>query len=121
MGCVDSLSIVTFFAIAKRMIGDGKQVAMEAVNVLACIGGTTIFEGLRKGLEILKQRRFKNPSHMSKESSVIAMPSPMYPSTSSSPFVSSSSSVSSSTSAVCVPIFPMLRANRGRELFSNQF
>ena len=36
MGCVDSLSIVTFFAIAKRMIGDGKQVAMEVVNALAC-------------------------------------------------------------------------------------
>ena len=37
MGCVDSLSIVTFFAIAKRMIGDGKQVAMEVVNALACM------------------------------------------------------------------------------------
>ena len=73
MGCVDSLSIVTFFAIAKRMIGDGKQVAMEVVNALACTGGTAIAEGLRKGSEILKQRRFKNPSHMSKESSVVAM------------------------------------------------
>ena len=50
LGCVDRLSIVTFFAIARRvmavgrMIGDGKPGAMEVVHALACSGETAISE-----------------------------------------------------------------------------
>ncbi|XP_027343689.1 E3 ubiquitin-protein ligase WAV3-like isoform X2 [Abrus precatorius] len=63
----DRLSIVAFSSTArrvfplKRMTDAGRQQALEAINSLIPCGGTSIGEGLMKGVKVFDDRRWKNP------------------------------------------------------------
>ncbi|KAJ7537451.1 hypothetical protein O6H91_11G006200 [Diphasiastrum complanatum] len=63
----DRLSVVAFSSTAKRvlplrrMVEEGKQSALRAIDGLISIGGTNIAEGLRKGAKVLEDRRVRNP------------------------------------------------------------
>lgn len=67
LGSSDRLSIVAFASKAwrviplRRMTEEGRRAALEALDTLACTGGTSIADGLRKGTAILQQRRQSNP------------------------------------------------------------
>ncbi|XP_031502920.1 E3 ubiquitin-protein ligase WAV3-like [Nymphaea colorata] len=67
LGPSDRLSVVAFSSTARRlfhlrrMTDSGRQLALQAVNSLTSSGGTNIAEGLRKGSNILEDRREKNP------------------------------------------------------------
>lgn len=63
----DRLSVVVFSSTARRlfplrcMVEEGRQQALQAVDLLASNGGTNISEGLRKGAKVLEDRRVRNP------------------------------------------------------------
>lgn len=63
----DRLSIIAFSSTARRifplrrMNAAGRQQALHAVNSLAPNGGTNIAEGLKKGVKVFIDRRWKNP------------------------------------------------------------
>ncbi|XP_024532040.1 uncharacterized protein LOC112346725 [Selaginella moellendorffii] len=63
----DRLSVIAFSSTAKRlfplrrMVEDGKQLALRAIDALVSTGGTNIAEGLKKGAKILDDRRERNP------------------------------------------------------------
>lgn len=63
----DRLSIIVFSSTARRifplrrMNDDGRQQALRAVNALVPNGGTDIAEGLKKGVKVFVDRRWKNP------------------------------------------------------------
>ncbi|KAJ7568398.1 hypothetical protein O6H91_01G031100 [Diphasiastrum complanatum] len=63
----DRLSVVAFSSSAKRlfplrrMVEDGRQAALRAIESLVSTGGTNIAEGLRKGAKILEDRHEHNP------------------------------------------------------------
>ncbi|KAJ1409230.1 Zinc finger, RING-type [Sesbania bispinosa] len=63
----DRLSIIAFSSTARRifplqrMTDAGRQQALQAVNSLVPNGGTNIAEGLRKGVKVFVDRRWKNP------------------------------------------------------------
>ncbi|EYU39684.1 hypothetical protein ABFS82_06G182100 [Erythranthe guttata] len=67
LGSRDRLSVVSFSDHAKRifrlrgMTESGKRDAKFAVDTLWAIGGTNIVEGLKKGVRVLGERRYKNP------------------------------------------------------------
>lgn len=67
LGPNDRLSVVAFSSNARRLFplrrmnDDGRQEALLVVNNLTSNGGTNIAEGLKKGVRILTERRFKNP------------------------------------------------------------
>lgn len=67
LGSSDRLSIVAFSSAARRvfplrrMTDRGREDAVLAVNSLLSNGGTDIVEGLKKGVRVLKGRRYKNP------------------------------------------------------------
>ncbi|CAN0898888.1 E3 ubiquitin-protein ligase WAV3 [Linum grandiflorum] len=67
LGPSDRLSVVSFSSSAHRlfplrcMTETGKQEALQAVNSLTSNGGTNIAEGLKKGLKVLLDRKWKNP------------------------------------------------------------
>ncbi|GLJ16782.1 hypothetical protein SUGI_0289020 [Cryptomeria japonica] len=62
----DRLAIVVFSSTAKRlfplrhMTQEGRQQALQAVDLLVSTGGTNIAEGLRKGSKVLEDRRERN-------------------------------------------------------------
>ncbi|CAK9220495.1 unnamed protein product, partial [Sphagnum troendelagicum] len=64
---VDRLSVVVFSSTAKRlfplrrMVQDGRQSALRAIEALVSTGGTNIAEGLRKGAKVLEDRQMHNP------------------------------------------------------------
>eukprot|EP01018_Ginkgo_biloba_P023863 Gb_15784 [translate_table: standard] len=63
----DRLSVVVFSSTARRlfplrrMVEEGRQQALQAVDLLVSTGGTNIVEGLRKGAKVLEDRREHNP------------------------------------------------------------
>ncbi|KAJ7557848.1 hypothetical protein O6H91_04G012300 [Diphasiastrum complanatum] len=63
----DRLSVIAFSSTAKRlfplrrMVPEGRQAALQAIDALISTGGTNIGEGLRKGSKVLKDRREHNP------------------------------------------------------------
>eukprot|EP00249_Psilotum_nudum_P011157 c22998_g1_i1 orf=264-2606(+) len=63
----DRLSIVAFSSSAtrilplRRMVEEGRQQALLAIDALVCTGGTNIAEGIRKGAKILEDRCERNP------------------------------------------------------------
>jgi len=63
----DRLSIIVFSSTARRifplrrMNDAGRQQALRAVNALVPNGGTNIAEGLKKGVKVFVDRRWKNP------------------------------------------------------------
>lgn len=63
----DRLSVVAFSSTARRlfplrcMVEEGRQQALQAVDLLVSSGGTNISEGLRKGAKVLEDRRMRNP------------------------------------------------------------
>lgn len=67
LGVSDRLSIVSFSDQARRMLPlrrmteDGREDAKRAVDSLIACGGTNIVEGLKKGAQVLGDRRHKNP------------------------------------------------------------
>ncbi|KAL7109672.1 hypothetical protein ACP275_06G189000 [Erythranthe tilingii] len=67
LGPSDRLSIVSFSTQARRifrltrMTETGRYDAKLAVDSLSVDGGTNIVEGLRKGSQVLGERRYKNP------------------------------------------------------------
>ncbi|KAL6206338.1 hypothetical protein ACLB2K_023586 [Fragaria x ananassa] len=67
MGSSDRLSIVSFSNNSRivlplrRMTVDGRESAFEAVESLVAGGGTDIAEALKKGAQILEDRRQRNP------------------------------------------------------------
>eukprot|EP00249_Psilotum_nudum_P011158 c22998_g2_i1 orf=358-2715(+) len=67
LSSADRLSIVAFSSSAKRilplrrMVEEGRQHALLAVDALVCTGGTNIAEGLRKGAKVLEDRCERNP------------------------------------------------------------
>lgn len=67
LGPSDRLSLVAFASQAwriiplRRMTEEGRRAALEALDTLACTGGTSIADGLRKGTAVLQQRRKSNP------------------------------------------------------------
>ncbi|KAM5587251.1 E3 ubiquitin-protein ligase WAV3 [Rosa sericea] len=67
MGSSDRLSIVSFSTNSRRVLPlrrmtvDGRESAIEAVESLVAGGGTDIAEGLKKGTQVLEDRRQRNP------------------------------------------------------------
>ncbi|CAL2252631.1 unnamed protein product [Prunus armeniaca] len=67
LGPYDRLSIVSFSTIPKRvfplrrMTVDGRESAILAVESLRANGGTDIVGGLNKGVQVLEERRERNP------------------------------------------------------------
>lgn len=67
MGPSDRISIVSFSTQARRilplrrMTENGRESAKRAVNSLMASGSTNIVEGLKKGAQVLEERREKNP------------------------------------------------------------
>lgn len=67
LGVSDRLSIVSFSDRATRMLplrrmtDSGREVAKRAVDSLLANGGTNIIDGLKKGAQVLDERRHKNP------------------------------------------------------------
>ncbi|KAL2525916.1 Zinc finger (C3HC4-type RING finger) family protein [Abeliophyllum distichum] len=67
LGPPDRLSIVCFSSDAqrifplRRMTDNGREDAKSAVDSLAAIGSTNIVEGLKKGVQVLEERRQQNP------------------------------------------------------------
>ncbi|KAL3838252.1 hypothetical protein ACJIZ3_022843 [Penstemon smallii] len=67
LGSLDRISLVSFASHAsrilslRRMTEHGREDAKRAVNFLAASGSTNIVEGLKKGVQVLEERRYKNP------------------------------------------------------------
>ncbi|KAK7324928.1 hypothetical protein VNO77_28880 [Canavalia gladiata] len=67
LSSLDRLSVVAFSSTARRvfplrrMTDAGKEQALQAVNSLVSGGGTSIGEGLKKGVKVFAERRWKNP------------------------------------------------------------
>lgn len=67
LGPSDRLSVIAFSSTARRlfplcrMTETGRQQALHAVNTLVSSGGTNIAEGLRKGAQVIEERKEKNP------------------------------------------------------------
>ncbi|BBN14069.1 Ca-activated chloride channel homolog [Marchantia polymorpha subsp. ruderalis] len=63
----DRLSVVAFSSSARRlfplrrMVEEGRQLALRCVDSLVSTGGTNIADGLRKGAKVLEDRRMRNP------------------------------------------------------------
>lgn len=63
----DRLSVVVFSSNARRifplrrMVEEGRQQSLQAIDALMSTGGTNIAEGLRKGAKVLEDRRERNP------------------------------------------------------------
>ncbi|KAJ6414949.1 hypothetical protein OIU84_003870 [Salix udensis] len=66
LGPSDRLSIVTFSSSARRMLplrrmsGSGRDDATSVVDSISAIGGTNIVAGLKKGVQVLEERRQHN-------------------------------------------------------------
>ncbi|KAJ8751307.1 hypothetical protein K2173_016489 [Erythroxylum novogranatense] len=67
LGPSDRLSVISFSSTARRlfplrhMTENGRQEALQSVNSLISIGGTNIAEGLRKGAQVIMERKLKSP------------------------------------------------------------
>ncbi|KAF5179107.1 E3 ubiquitin-protein ligase wav3 [Thalictrum thalictroides] len=67
LGPADRLSIIAFSSRARRifplrrMSDAGHESAALAINSLVSSGGTNIVEGLKKGVQVLEERRERNP------------------------------------------------------------
>ncbi|XP_051120077.1 E3 ubiquitin-protein ligase WAV3-like [Andrographis paniculata] len=67
LGPSDRLSVVSFSSRATRMLRlrrmseSGREEAKRAVNSLIADGGTNIVDGLKKGVQVLEERREMNP------------------------------------------------------------
>ncbi|GAB4840788.1 hypothetical protein Ancab_021550 [Ancistrocladus abbreviatus] len=67
LGPSDRLSLVTFSSTARRifplrrMTDAGREDAIIAINSLSAGGGTSIVQGLKKGVQVLEDRRESNP------------------------------------------------------------
>ncbi|XP_052186557.1 E3 ubiquitin-protein ligase WAV3-like isoform X2 [Diospyros lotus] len=67
LGPSDRLSVIAFSSIARRlfplrrMTDTGRLEALQAVNSLISNGGTNIAEGLKKGVRVMTDRKWKNP------------------------------------------------------------
>ncbi|MCL7026865.1 hypothetical protein MKW94_018391 [Papaver nudicaule] len=67
LGPFDRLSVITISSNARRlfplflMTDSGKQHALQAVNSLFAGGETNILEGLKKGAQVIEDRKHKNP------------------------------------------------------------
>ncbi|KAI3913808.1 hypothetical protein MKW92_051313 [Papaver armeniacum] len=67
LGPFDRLSVITFSSSARRLFplllmnDSGKQHALQAVNCLFAGGETNILEGLKKGAQVIEDRRHRNP------------------------------------------------------------
>ncbi|GAB4829581.1 hypothetical protein Ancab_019249 [Ancistrocladus abbreviatus] len=67
LGPSDRLSIVTFSSTAqrifplRRMTDGGREDAILAINSLSASGGTSIVQGLKKGVQVLEERQARNP------------------------------------------------------------
>ncbi|XVE59078.1 hypothetical protein DITRI_Ditri05aG0016100 [Diplodiscus trichospermus] len=67
LGPSDRLSVIAFSSTARRlfplrrMTEAGRQEALLAVNSLTSNGGTNIAEGLKKGANVMVDRKWKNP------------------------------------------------------------
>ncbi|KAL9386845.1 hypothetical protein Peur_019969 [Populus x canadensis] len=66
LGPSDRLSIVTFSSSARRVLplrrmsGSGREDATSVVDSISAIGGTNIVAGLKKGVQVLEERRQHN-------------------------------------------------------------
>jgi hypothetical protein len=67
LGPNDRLSVVAFSSTARRLFSlrrmtlTGRQQALQAVSTLVASGGTNIADGLKKGAQVIEDRRLKNP------------------------------------------------------------
>ncbi|GMH02681.1 hypothetical protein Nepgr_004520 [Nepenthes gracilis] len=67
LGPSDRLSVVTFSSTAqrvsplRRMTDENREDVIAVINSLSASGGTSIVQGLKKGVRVLEERREKNP------------------------------------------------------------